>query len=80
MPPCVLPPDKLATHAEAVLIQHRVMTWEAPDERAENVDANVYVPACEGCGLRSRCPGIQRTYLERRGDGEFHPPDEVLRR
>ena len=71
MPPCVLPADKLASHAESVLVQHRTMTWEAPDESASNSDANVFVAACEDCSLRPRCPGIQRTYLERRGDGEF---------
>jgi len=71
MPPCVLPPDKLARHADAVLVEHRTMTWEGEGGEALNADANEFVDACDGCGLRPRCPGIQRTYLERRGDGEF---------
>ena len=71
MPPCVLPPDKLARFAEEVLVQHREMSWGSSDEEAEHVDANVFVAVCEGCELRARCPGIQRTYLERRGGEEF---------
>ena len=74
MPPCVLPDDKLALHVDEVLVQHREMSWESPgEEESAHVDANVFVSACNECDLRSRCPGIQGTYLERRGPGEFRP-------
>jgi molybdenum cofactor biosynthesis enzyme MoaA len=71
MPPCVLPRDKLEAHADAVLVTHRTMTWDEPGEQASHSDANVFVSVCEDCALKARCPGIQRTYLERHGDGEF---------
>lgn len=76
MPPCVLPPEAIERHAEVLLVGHRVMTWEGEPERSEDTGedhsvSNEFVEACESCTLRSRCPGIQRTYLERRGAGEF---------
>jgi molybdenum cofactor biosynthesis enzyme MoaA len=76
MPPCVLPKDARERHADVLLVGHRVMTWEGEGETREEGGedhsvSNEFVATCDDCGLRQRCPGIQRTYLERRGDGEF---------
>ena len=76
MPPCVLPKDALERHGDVLLVGHRVMTWEGEgvDRVAGGEDhavSNEFVAACESCDLRQGCPGVQRTYLERRGDAEF---------
>ncbi len=76
MPPCVLPSDALERHADVLLVGHRVMTWEGASDAKEQTEedhsvSNEFVASCDACSLRQRCPGIQRTYLERRGDGEF---------
>ena len=84
MPPCVLPEDALARHGDVLLVGHREMTWEGVEEAGAEGDhavSNEFVAACEQCALRDRCPGIQRTYLERRGAEEFqaisHWPPEA---
>ncbi len=33
-----------------------------------------YAPRCEGCRLRSSCPGVDAWYLDRFGGGELRPP------
>ena len=76
MPPCVLPREAIERHADVLLVGHRAMTWEgeSEDESESGEDfavSNEFVAACTSCDFRTRCPGIQRTYLERRGDGEF---------
>jgi molybdenum cofactor biosynthesis enzyme MoaA len=84
MPPCVLPIDALERHADALLVGHREMTWDGVEQIGAQGDhsvSNEFVAACEACALRDRCPGIQRTYLERRGAEEFraisHWPPEA---
>lgn len=79
MPPCMLPDGGLERHADAFLVGHRAMTWEGVgDHQGEtlNTVANEFVPVCDGCALRARCPGIQRTYLERHGPAGFQPLSE----
>jgi len=76
MPPCVLPEDAIERHADVLLVGHRVMTWEGETESRDqegddHAVSNEFVATCDACSLRQRCPGIQRTYLERRGDEEF---------
>ena len=76
MPPCVLPREAIERHADVLLVGHRVMTWEGETEARDEAGddhavSNEFVATCQECGFRERCPGIQRTYLERRGDSEF---------
>jgi len=71
MPACVL--GEHAAHAfDPGASRVRVVTPEAVFElRDSRLSGQQYVPACDGCDYRARCPGIRADYLARFGDTEF---------
>lgn len=71
VPRCLLGadhPHALDPGEGRVLVVTPDATFELKDSR---LGGSVYVPACEGCEHRQRCPGIRPDYLARYGDGEF---------
>jgi molybdenum cofactor biosynthesis enzyme MoaA len=50
----------------------RVVSPDATfDLSASKLAGQIYVPACNGCQFRSRCPGLRADYVARFGDAEI---------
>jgi molybdenum cofactor biosynthesis enzyme MoaA len=78
VPPCVLEDRVLKSYGHLFLMGHREANWQKLDDDESdsgNTVSNDFAPACEGCALKARCPGITRAYLERHGGSEFVPVD-----
>lgn len=87
-PPCVLSDEQLSLYGHLAAVGKRDLDWaEVGDGEASAGEApthRLFVDACDGCQLRQRCPGIDRSYLERWGAGDFRtirvPQPELERR
>lgn len=65
MPMCMLP--EFATYFSE---------FQDPNPPPE-LETRGFVPACEGCAVRSRCSGYWKVYVDRFGDGEFRALEAV---
>jgi hypothetical protein len=74
VPPCVLGPGQAAL--EEASFGRGTVDWlkvTDNDMSGSDMTSHTYLPTCETCSMKSRCPGIDTNYLGRYGSDVFRP-------
>lgn len=72
-PPAAVPLCALREHPD-VGVAHQV---SPPRKGGVRADGAALVGACEGCGLRDRCPGVARSYRDAHGERDLQALDAL---